>query len=145
LAAAPGTVFPYVDIRVVNLQQDRTAPLTDHFSNWYIVVPRSGFKEQEPPYCGDALAGSCGDHVSCLRIDEYGRQVSELGSLDEEERIMPAGAVWWLRCVLGTSNFGNVTPGAYTVRDSVSSSGIRFFRLVDDWGRVTSKQEFRFA
>lgn len=131
-SASPGTTFAYVDLLVTNMQNDRIAPLTDFFTNWYIQVPNQLDVNQSMIFCDNTLPNFCGERVSCLHLDQNGANVvAALGGFDDEVRIMPAGATWRLRCFLGTNNLSHIE-GVNEVSDSIKPSDIRFVRIVGD-------------
>ena len=140
-SALPGTTFVYVDLLVTNLQTDRTAPLNDFATNWYIQVPKQFDVDQSMIFCDNALSNFCGDHVSCLHMDQKGVNViTRLGGLDDEVRVMPAGVTWRLRCFLGTDNFSDIE-GANEVSDSIKPLDIRFVRIVGDGLLIDTVEE----
>ncbi|MGK5533596.1 hypothetical protein [Streptomyces sp. URMC 129] len=132
LSAPPGTVFAYVDMSVTNKQVDRSAMLNDALVNWYIHVPISvRLEDYTLSRCGDAVPDYCGDKVSCQRVDESSGELVDLGGFGEDERTIPAGATWELRCFLGQNNLGMVG-GAQEVKDSLQPDQIRLFRIEYD-------------
>ena len=129
-SAPPGTTFVYVDLLVTNMQADRIAHLTDLTTNWYIQVPKQLDVNQSMIFCDNVQSNFCGNHVSCLHMDQEGANViTRLGGIDDKVRVMPAGAKWRLRCFLGTDNFGDIE-GAKKISNSVKPSDIRFVRIV---------------
>lgn len=137
VSAPPGHVFVHADVAVRNLQKDRSAPLDDLLTNWYIDVPRSAVPEKSGLEMCDDGSEYCADGISCLRTDAPPGEDGELGGVDEKGRTIPAGATWRLRCFLGRNNFASPA-GAEEVRDSVEPDRIQLFRIKDPYG-------FKFA
>lgn len=128
-SAAPGSLFAYADISVTNKQGDRSASLSDVLTNWYIFVPRNVQQSADSlDFCDTAMPGYCGAKVSCLHIEGTGGEPTDIGGFGEDDRTVPAGSTWRLRCFLGQNNLA-MLDGAKEVKDSIRSNDIHLFRM----------------
>lgn len=85
-SARPGMKFASVELLVTNMQTDRVAPLEDFLLNWYIQVPKQFDADRSMVLCDNSLPNYCGNHVSCLRLDQDGTNAVSLGGLDDDVR-----------------------------------------------------------